>query len=70
MLLARTLVNLSTVQLKIQELDIAQMNLIRALALSNKYSEDNSVSLSAMQNLAALLTQKEILSKQRKYTLI
>jgi len=58
MLLARTLVNLSTVQLKIEELDIAQMNLIRALALSNKYSEDNSVSLSAMQNLAALLTQK------------
>jgi hypothetical protein len=31
MLLARTLINLSTVQLKIEELDVAQMNLIRAL---------------------------------------
>ena len=58
MLLARTLVNLSTVQLKIEELDIAQLNLIRALTISNKYSEANSVSLSAMQNLAALFTQR------------
>lgn len=57
MLLARTLINLSTVQLKIEELQIAQMNLIRALTISKKYSEDNSVSLSAMQNLAALFTQ-------------
>ena len=58
MLLARTLINLSTVQLKIEELDVAQMNLIRALTISKKYSEDNSVSLSAMQNLAALFTQR------------
>jgi tetratricopeptide (TPR) repeat protein len=58
MLLARTLINLSTVQLKIEELDVAQMNLIRALAISKNYSEDNSVSLSAMQNLAALFTQR------------
>jgi tetratricopeptide (TPR) repeat protein len=58
MLLARTLINLSTVQLKIEELDIAQINLIKALAISKKFSEDNLVSLSAMQNLAALFTQK------------
>ena len=58
MLLARTLINLSTVQLKIEELDVAQMNLIRALTISKKYSKDNSISLSAMQNLAALFTQR------------
>ncbi len=58
MLLARTLINLSTVQLKTEELNVAQMNLIRALTISKKYSEDNSVSLSAMQNLAALFTQR------------
>ncbi len=58
MLLARTLINLSTVQLKIEELDVAQMNLIRALSISKNYSEGNSVSLSAMQNLAALFTQR------------
>ncbi len=57
-LLARTLINLSTVQLKVEELDVAQMNLIRALTISKKYSEDNSVTFSAMQNLAALFTQR------------
>lgn len=58
MLLARTLVNLSTTQLKIDMLEVAKMNLIRALTLSKKFGEDNLVSLSAMQNLAAIFTQR------------
>ena len=58
MLLARTLINLSTVQLNIGLLDVAQINLVRALALSKKFQRDNTVSLSAMSNLAALFTQK------------
>jgi tetratricopeptide (TPR) repeat protein len=58
MLLARTLINLSTVQLNIGLLDVAQINLVRALALSKKFQLDNTVSLSAMSNLAALFTQK------------
>ena len=58
MLLARTLINLSTVQLNIGLLDIAQINLVRALALSKKFERDNIVSLSAMSNLAALFVQK------------
>jgi tetratricopeptide (TPR) repeat protein len=58
MLLARTLINLSTVQLNIGLLDVAQINLVRALALSKKFQQDNTVSLSAMSNLAALFAQK------------
>jgi tetratricopeptide (TPR) repeat protein len=58
MLLARTLINLSTVQLNLGLLDIAQINLVRALALSKKFKGDNIVSLSAMSNLAALFVQK------------
>ena len=58
MLLARTLINLSTVQLNIGLLDVAQINLVRALALSKKFERDNIVSLSAMRNLAALFVQK------------
>jgi len=58
MLLARTLINLSTVQLNTGLLDVAQINLVRALALSKKYEQDNIVSLSAMSNLAVLFTQK------------
>ena len=58
MLLARTLINLSTVQLNIELLDVAQINLVRALALSKKFERDNIVSLSAMRNLAALFVQK------------
>ena len=58
MLLARTLINLSTVQLNLGLLDIAQINLVRALALSKKFERDNIVSLSAMSNLAALFVQK------------
>ena len=58
MLLARTLINLSTVQLNVGLLDVAQINLVRALALSKKFERDNIVSLSAMRNLAALFVQK------------
>ena len=58
MLLARTLINLSTVQLNIGLLDVAQINLVRALALSKKFGPDSLVRLSAMHNLAALFTQK------------
>ena len=58
MLLARTLINLSTVQLNTGLLDVAQINLVRALALSKKYEQDNIISLSAMSNLAVLFTQK------------
>jgi len=58
MLLARTLINISTVQLNIGLLEVAQINLVRALALSKKFERDNIVSLSAMRNLAALFVQK------------
>ena len=58
MLLARTLINISTVQLNIGLLEVAQINLVRALALSKKFERDNIVSLSAMSNLAALFVQK------------
>jgi tetratricopeptide (TPR) repeat protein len=57
-LLARTLINLSTVQLLIEDLDVAQLNLIRALSIAKEFSEDNAVSLSAMHNLATLFTQR------------
>ncbi len=56
MLLARTLNNLSTVQIKKGLLDVAEKNLVRSMAISKEYSNDNSVFISAMSNLASIYT--------------
>ena len=56
MLLARTLNNLSTVQIKVGLLDAAEKNLAKSMAISKEYSLDNSVLLTAMSNLASVFT--------------
>ena len=56
MLLARTLNNLSTVQIKIGLLDVAEKNLVRSMAISKEYSNDNSIFLTAMSNLASIFS--------------
>ena len=56
MLLARTLNNLSTVQIKKGILKVAEKNLARSMAISKEYSNNNSVFISAMSNLASIYT--------------
>ena len=58
MLKARTLNNLSTVQIKNGLIDSAEKNLLSSMDLSKKYSSDNFVLLTAISNLASVYSTK------------
>jgi len=58
LLLARTLNNLSTAQITVGLLDAAEVNLLRALDITKKYSNDNSITFTSMSNLAAVYMSK------------
>ena len=58
MLKARTLNNLSTVQIKNGLFDLAKKNLISSMAISKKYGPDNSVLLTDISNLASIYSRK------------